>query len=390
MRPPLTGRGWLMLGIGLALTGLGALLGSRAFTGFGALCVLVVLLSFVFVRLLPIQIGVQRSLSAPLISVGERATVTIDVATRNVVPLTLAWRDTAPDGISSTARGVTTVSSRHRAQAKYDFIATSRGRHLLGPVSFVLADAFGLTERYFTTSQTQDLWVSPRLLPLQMRDIDLGSSGAHSGGLRDRSEHSTVDVIPRPYTSGDSVRRVHWRATARSGELMVRQEALETSPEMHLILDLAHERWSPFMHPVTRESAEFEHAVSVATTVALLASRDGYHVRVATETADPLGELDGSTDAVQALKRIMAELQPEDEAHEEEWLLGQAGTQVLLITGHVHLVDAQALARWQGREARTLIAVTAEEGAETLLTAHGWRVLDADAPELHDQRGAPR
>jgi len=91
-------------------------------------------------------------------------------------------------------------------------------------LSLRFADLFGLVEltRSFTT--TDALVVTPTVTPLPA--IRLGGDWAGGGDSRARSI-STMgedDVTTREYRHGDDLRRVHWRSTARYGELMVRRE----------------------------------------------------------------------------------------------------------------------------------------------------------------------
>jgi uncharacterized protein (DUF58 family) len=81
----------------------------------------------------------------------------------------------------------------------------------------------------------------------------------------------------RPYRAGDSPRSVHWRTSARLGELMVREYDAAPSPDLVLVV----EPWLP-AHPTARERANLEAALSLAAAVATAWSRDvGIRVTVA-------------------------------------------------------------------------------------------------------------
>ena len=73
----------------------------------------------------------------------------------------------------------------------------------------------------------------------------LAGARGHDGvtATRIRANPSDDDVMTREYRHGDPMRRVHWAATARHGELMVRQEESVTTPEATIILD---QRFSAF------------------------------------------------------------------------------------------------------------------------------------------------
>ncbi|OLP72781.1 hypothetical protein BJM39_09955 [Salmonella enterica subsp. enterica serovar Javiana] len=99
-----------------------------------------------------------------------------------------------------------------------------RGRHRLGPLGVRLRDPFGLSTRVAAISGSSDILVLPRILPLgggQPPGSGVGAEGAipHMVAL-----HGEDDVSIRSYRDGDDLRRIHWPATAKTGELMVRQE----------------------------------------------------------------------------------------------------------------------------------------------------------------------
>jgi hypothetical protein len=97
---------------------------------------------------------------------------------------------------------------------------------------------------------------------------------------------SEDDVMTREYRHGDPMRRVHWAATARHGQLMVRQEESATSPEATIVLDLRREA---FPTATGRPAApgewsagppEFEWAVTAAISVAAQLAELDYTLRI--------------------------------------------------------------------------------------------------------------
>ena len=59
----------------------------------------------------------------------------------------------------------------------------------------------------------------------------------------ERSGQGADNLIPRPYAPGDSMRRIHWRASAHRGEFMVRDEEQESTPTATVLLDLTPLHW---------------------------------------------------------------------------------------------------------------------------------------------------
>ena len=146
-----------------------------------------------------------------------------------------------------------------------------RGRHRLGPLGVQVQDPFGLANRNAVLEGTADLVVLPAVHPLSSNrqpSAGVGSEGeqAHLIAL-----HGEDDVTIREYRDGDDLRRIHWPATARTGDLMVRQE------------DRPAQRRAVVLHrpPARRRtgargaSSSFEWAVTAAASVAVHLVRVG-------------------------------------------------------------------------------------------------------------------
>ncbi len=112
-----------------------------------------------------------------------------------------------------------------------------RGRHALGPLRLRLVDPFGLVERSAIGTDSATLLVVPRVRPLGTDGPAGGHGGGGEGSRRTIAVHGEDDVSTREYRHGDDLRKVHWRATARTGELMVRLEERPWRAQATLLLD---------------------------------------------------------------------------------------------------------------------------------------------------------
>jgi len=142
---------------------------------------------------------------------------------------------------------------------------------VVGPVRSVRGDALGLMRREVRWTDPIELFVHPRTVPL---------SGAAAGFLKDLEGRPTRDLSPsdvsfhalREYVVGDDRRHVHWKSTARAGQLMVKQ--YEETRRSHLAVALS-------SNPVDYEDPEeFELAVSVAASLGLQALREEKDITV--------------------------------------------------------------------------------------------------------------
>jgi uncharacterized protein (DUF58 family) len=112
--------------------------------------------------------------------------------------------------------------------------------------------------------------VTPRVVPLARTVISRSWAGEGEGQARLASMAGEDDVIPREYRNGDERRRVHWRSTARYGELMVRREEQRWRNRATVLLDSR-----SMSHLGSGAGSSFEMAVSAAASVGVHVSQEG-------------------------------------------------------------------------------------------------------------------
>jgi uncharacterized protein (DUF58 family) len=126
--------------------------------------------------------------------------------------------------------------------------------------------------------------VTPRVYPLARTMISRSWAGEGDGQSRLTSTAGEDDVIPRAYRDGDDLRRVHWRSTARYGELMVRREEQRWRNRATVLLDSR-----GVAHLGTGPSSSFEFAVSATASVGVHLAQQGLAGHVITERGTVLG-----------------------------------------------------------------------------------------------------
>lgn len=235
---------------------------------------------------------VTRSLAPDTVAAGEEVAVVVTLTNAGGgTPSILAWRDHASTGIGEHDRerlpvpaagfqgGPGSLVLRHTVRTE------RRGVYTVGPVAIVVGDPFGLARRERELGPTASLTVTPPVDPLDMDDLGAaGGDGSEREVLR-RANPGADEVIAREYRTGDPLRRVHWRATARLGELMVRQEEQHSDPEAWLLFDTYAQR--PGQHMTdSRPDPRFERAVRLVASLGSTLLALGYQVRVV-ETGRP-------------------------------------------------------------------------------------------------------
>lgn len=145
--------------------------------------------------------------------------------------------------------------------------ALPRGVHAVGPVAHEKADPVGLVSRRVSSGTPTELFVAPRVVELSVfaggLTNDLDGATSQQLSMSDLAFHAL-----REYAPGDDLRHVHWRSSAKAGELLVRQYHETRRGHVTILLDDCAGSY--------RRLRDFELAVSVAASVALRAVRDDF------------------------------------------------------------------------------------------------------------------
>lgn len=113
----------------------------------------------------------------------------------------------------------------------------------IGPIRIVRRDPFGVARRVIASTPTIEVIVTPRIIdnpaPHLRRDSDDGVRESTT-----QSATTTVTETVREYVAGDEPRRIHWRSSARLGQLMVRRETSTPTADVLVVLDRATTTWN--------------------------------------------------------------------------------------------------------------------------------------------------
>lgn len=314
---PLTARGTgaLLLAVICFITA--AQLGLIELVYFGVLLIAVDVAGFATLYLVRHSESVTRTLTPDIPSVGGEMRVLVHMDVRSPLPTAAGtWRDALPRGIAGVAHGgLPAIGSGlsggdRRVEFAYAVTATERGAHPLGPLSVTTSDPFGLARRATTVGTATKVVVAPAIVELPPLWDPAGESGGTTLTTTTQLGQGADNLVARPYVSGDSMRRIHWRATAHRDTLMVRQEEQESTPQATVLLERAAAAWGAGAQRRPGADPAFELAVTAAVSVVARLVRDGYHVAIrdadGTELWDPIGGGDG--DEVESLATHFATL----------------------------------------------------------------------------------
>ena len=235
----LTPRGRFLSGCGIAVLLVGALLGERALVQLAVFVLALPLLSALTVAREQFRLTVRRTIDPARVPRGGTAGVAVEIANADSRTGGL-WllTEQLPGALGHSPRFVVDgLAGGETTTVGYRVHGTQRGRHVLGPLRLRLVDPFGLVERSTVGTDTATLLVVPRVRPLGPGGLAAGHGGGGEGARRSIAVHGEDDVSTREYRHGDDLRKVHWRATARTGELMVRLEERPWRAQATLLLD---------------------------------------------------------------------------------------------------------------------------------------------------------
>jgi uncharacterized protein (DUF58 family) len=310
---------------------------------------------------------VTRRISTDLLTVAEQSDVALRFDLRALrVPIG-TWEDQLPDAVAGTATGE--FPTDNGTHIRYSITGSRRGVWQIGPLSLRTIDPFGLAQRVQDFGDTRTVIVVPEVVTLTPMTGVAGIAGGTAHTASSRLGQGTDNLSPRLYVSGDSMRRIHWRATAHRGDLMVRQEESESSPDAVVVLDRTARRWE---RRSSHRDVNFEHAVSACASIALHLAHEGYSVDVRDSAGTVLGTLRGQEDERDALLVALAMVDPRGEGGPLPALFdGAPPGPLVMVTGEFDEADAAAL-RHGGASAPVLLMTAPGDGTIETAGALGW------------------
>jgi len=237
----------------------------------------VIILAWWMTRRWTDAIVTERSCSVGEAEIGD--TVEIVDSIRNTGRWPIAWvlvEDVLPPEIQvfKPARlevegkrvEVFRLASEATHELRYRLRCRRRGYYQIGPMLMETGDMFGLFRRFKIASEPNFLTVLPK--PVTLEDYDVASRRPIGEiHLQHRAfEDPTRIAGVRRYERGDPMNRVHWRATARTGELHSKIYEPSAMAGATIVLDFCRASHDPRHEPYRSEIA-VTAAVSVAHTI---------------------------------------------------------------------------------------------------------------------------
>lgn len=215
--------------------------------------------------------------------------ITLETTIRNAGLLPILWAeisDRVPPELRLDEPFPQALSLGPHAEVRLSTKATcvQRGYYRIGPMTLRIADPLGLTQREFEAIDERHLIVYPRVVSLRRLRLPSPSALAVLPSRTPLFEDPARLVGVRAYEPTDSLRRVHWSATARMGGLMVKEFEYGTSRSTLLCLDLCRVDFEPRDRIRATELA----IVAAASLASHAVTREHLDVGLRVEGYDPM------------------------------------------------------------------------------------------------------
>jgi uncharacterized protein (DUF58 family) len=322
---------------------------------------------------------------------GETIELELEIVNRKLLPL--AWLE-IEDEISPNlplARGkvnppwkngrailanLVALRPYERVRRHYPLPCTVRGEHVFGPTRLRTGDLFGLVTRETERDETESIVVYPRVVPLTALGLPafqpLGDRRSQSWLFEDPSRIVGVREL-RP---GDSMRRIHWAASARTQQLQVKVFEPTTSHKLVIFFNLnttLSDWWNPECDPDV-----LELGITTAASIASWAFDERYQVGLATNgmhrygsrrvVLDPSGDPMHLPRLLEALGRLQLNaIRPFEQTLVEESRHLLFGTTAVAITAELSASVAAELLRMRRRGHAVTVILTGRDPKITRL-----------------------
>jgi len=258
---------WVLMALSVGFWILGQIAGWSEFTIAAVVIAITVALCALFL-IGRTAYDVSLDLARTRVVVGERAVGALTLAnhgTRAILPS----RVVLPVGSGRGEFGIQRLAPGAEAEELFAIPTQRRGVVKVGPVSVVRGDPLGLFERAHRRDDPVDLFVHPRTIVFDGQSLgflrDLEGMPAADLSRDDVSFHALIEYQP-----GDDLRHVHWKSTARTGTMMLRQ--YEETRRSHFVIGLSRSSGD------YSTAEDFELAISAAGSIGLRAIRDSQRV----------------------------------------------------------------------------------------------------------------
>jgi uncharacterized protein (DUF58 family) len=320
-------------GVAIVVVAVGCIAAGRVFGTLelyllGAIAAVALIVAVITTSTTKLAIAISRTATPVRLRVGAPARVDLRLVNqaKRATPV-LRLRDEV-EGTRAATLMLAPIASESEATVAYRLPTRRRGHLAVGPLDMTFEDPFGLTRSVVRASRAITLTVHAELIELEALQAVAGRDPtADQQKRRTLAAGGDEFFALRPYVSGDDLRRVHWRASAHTGDLVVRQEELPRTGRVTVLLDRQRLNYT---------DDSFERGVSAALSALHAAWRSDDALRFATSGTSRFADI-RSRGELDAIDEQLALIDTSDNASlitsiDELGKVGHGGT-LVVVTG---------------------------------------------------------
>ncbi|MFQ6484474.1 DUF58 domain-containing protein [Brachybacterium epidermidis] len=183
-----------------------------------------------------VGLHVRRRVVDEVVPVGSRARIQVELAPKALLTTVPLGRAVLREDLPEELGGRGDLPLAHRMP--HALTVSRRGSHPMGALSIVVRDVFGmfhLDRTIHDDARIIGLPVSEQIDPAAARATGIAHQGQQAAATA--PSIGEIGPIARPYVAGDDIRRIHWRASARTGSLMTREDEPPAGRTALIVLD---------------------------------------------------------------------------------------------------------------------------------------------------------
>jgi uncharacterized protein (DUF58 family) len=196
------------------------------------------LISILWMRSMERNLHIERKIHLAWATVGESVPEQFKLINTGLLPALWVEITDASSSLESPLRMVSDVGPHSYRSRHLNHLFKRRGLYTLGPTRLRCSDPFGIYTLTLHDQHASTILVTPPILLLNQLRIPAGGWSGDERHRRGAVERNISDAGVRNYVAGDSLRRIHWRASAHFDTLIVRQLEAATSLDWLIFVDL--------------------------------------------------------------------------------------------------------------------------------------------------------
>jgi uncharacterized protein (DUF58 family) len=195
-----------------------------------------------------IKVEVTRNHSN-MLSLGDKNKINIQIHNKSDIKLSLKVIDELPEQLQIRDFAMFIILQKGEIKKlEYDILPTTRGIFQFGNINIIAQTSGGLISRKFCFDLKSEVAVFPSIIQMKKYELNAIKSLSHFVGIKKIRQigHSYEFEQIKNYIPGDDNRSVNWKASGRSGELMVNQYEQQRLQQVYSIIDKSRSMKMPF------------------------------------------------------------------------------------------------------------------------------------------------